>query len=109
MAALWRPLMVKFLILILTKSYFLVLRNNALTFVFFVIVIHELHGIVECVVLISLLKEGKGRGQLGFAARKASSRRLRVTLKCAVPSQIKIHTTYHTIQAFFGHPKKTQG
>ena len=47
MAALWRPLMVKFLILILTKSYFLVLRNNALTFVFFVIVIHELQGIVE--------------------------------------------------------------
>ena len=80
MAALWRPLMVKFLILILTKSYFLVLRNNALTFVFFVIVIHELHGIVECVVLISLLKEGKGRGQLGFAARKASSQRLRVCL-----------------------------
>ena len=31
-------------------------------------------------VLISLLKEGKGRGQLGFAARKASSRRLRVFL-----------------------------
>ena len=31
-------------------------------------------------VLISLLKEGKGRGQLGFAARKSSSRRLRVLL-----------------------------
>ena len=53
MAALWRPLMVKFLILILTKSYFLVLRNNALTFVFFVIVIHELHGIVECGAVIA--------------------------------------------------------
>ena len=40
--------MVKFLILILNKSYFLTLRNNALIFVFFVIVLLELRGIVEC-------------------------------------------------------------
>ena len=40
--------MVKFLILILNKSYFLTLRNNALIFVFFVIVMLELRGIVEC-------------------------------------------------------------
>ena len=35
-------------------------------------------------VLISLLKEGKGRGQLDFAARKASSRRLRVFIIFAI-------------------------
>ena len=44
--------MVKFLILILNKSYFLTLRNNALIFVFFVIVMLELRGIVECAVPI---------------------------------------------------------
>ena len=42
--------MVKFLILILNKSYYLTLHNNALIFVFFVIVMLELRGIVECAV-----------------------------------------------------------
>ena len=59
-------------------------------------------------VLISLLKEGKGRGQLGFAARKASSRRLRVVAgkfagKAKFPLNVtaKFHIVFFQGVSFF--------
>ena len=52
MAALLRPMIVKFSIIISTKSYYWHCVTT-LTFVcFFVIATHQLHGIVQCVVCV---------------------------------------------------------